>query len=125
MRVLAKALVAVLVLLSWVSLTADLCVGDPQAPEHGIIDVDLVNGDQAPVHLFVGGETFPCCQVQAGGSRRASNLDVVEGRSVEFRAGRNGEILATASCRVVRSLSIETTPTVTWTGQGLVCGGTW
>lgn len=87
------------------------------------LSIRLVNGDVLPTHLFGAGETFPCCQVAAGGNRTLTE-SLRRGTTRSYQAGRNGEILASVSCRVDLASTGETV-SVTWNGTALACSATW
>jgi hypothetical protein len=71
------------------------CLDGPQAT----IEITLTNSSQSDVHLFVVGESFPCCKVQAGGSRTRSQ-SLHRGGSLQFNAGRNGTHFPAETCKV-------------------------
>jgi hypothetical protein len=112
-------------------LTASVCGGgsesilDPSADEFDKT-VDLFNDDgleSSCVHVFAPGETFPCCQVctssQGMAGQRTVVMHLVRQQRYEFRAGRNGEILATKSCKASGAESERFR--VDWNGSGLRC----
>ena len=84
------------------------CGDGVQAPTNGVTDdvyttvVDLVNQEGQAVHLFAPGEDFPCCRVTEGlptASIRNISMQLQRGKSYTFRAGRNGTIVDTVSCK--------------------------
>ena len=97
------------------------CLDDPGRD----IIVTAVNAGGQPVHLFLGtgigtNETFPCCQVSAGGSR-AVTLQLHVGGRVNITAGRNGNIIQTSHCTVTQGQFDSRTKTITWNDPGFSC----
>ena len=73
------------------------------AGPRGSVEVSLVNNADQPIHLMSDGESFgDDNRVPPGAARSVFVRDVEDGASVRFRAGRNGQVLATASCALVR-----------------------
>lgn len=79
--------------------------------------VRLVNSASQNTHLFGPGETFPCCMVPPG-SVRTLTFNAVTTPSVQFRAGRNGAIIAGP---ITCTFASGTAPSVTYTGSVLRC----
>ena len=92
--------------------------------------VRLVNTESEAVHLFKENESFPCCQVEAGGAREVTvtwfdriNDDTDNTFTHEFRAGRNGAIVSTRACTVTAVGGQATVLRVVFEGGALACSG--
>lgn len=118
----------ILVLFAVPLLMAADCGGDQVAglvgglADNKDVQVTLSNTDGQPVHLFLHGEDFPCCQVASGGTRTVTVL-MTPGGSVTFWAGRNGETLTTRTCTLTDTGWNSAHATVTFSGGGLTCSG--
>jgi hypothetical protein len=84
------------------------------------ITLSMSSEETVCIHLFAPGETFPCCQICPPGFTRQTVVTLKRGSSVTFRAGRNGQILDSQSCRVTGEEGDVFS--VRWIGAGLVCG---
>lgn len=94
--------------------------GNPPTQPHEIYTVQMVNDDVTAVHLLAPGEDLPTGRVEPGLARSVS----VEfpGLAVTFRAGRNGEIIASLVCGT--TATNEEPGIVVWSeGQTLSCAG--
>lgn len=79
----------------------------------------LNNLDSTPVHMFSPGETFPCCQLNAGGARSVTvRYEVGASTGIQFSAGRNGVIGATTTCRPLNGGAFPSTASVNYTSSG-------
>ena len=99
---IARGMVTVIVLVAMIAS----CHEDPEYVNQV---VRLVNNDDTPVHLFtdVNHETFPCCQLAAGGSREITFSHEKEAHgSTSFSAGRNGTILTTVACTLYSQAAV-------------------
>jgi hypothetical protein len=77
------------------------------------------------VHLFGEGETFPCCQLGPNGSRELHrNAKEAGGDTFTFRAGRNGQIIASGQCTTTRAMmNGDEIGRVVWDGAAIQCIG--
>ena len=100
---------------------------DPHGEEVGIT-ATLLNLDHPAlglaVHLLGPDETFPTGRLDPGQSRTYTFLSRVNGQT-EFRAGRNGDIIATKSCTCTTAVcGLSDGPRlvrVEWNGSALAC----
>lgn len=96
---------------------------EEEEEEEFTTNISLTSGDVDCVHLFAPGENFPCCQVCPSGTfSRTTVMTLKQGNSYTFRVGRNGQILATTSCRVIGTQ--DSGYNVLWSTAGeLLCSG--
>ena len=74
------------------------------------VTVTLWNKSGAQAHMFVGDETFPCCELDPGGFR-VGLLGVGENSiSEQVKVGREGKIIATGNYTVSASVSYGVGP---------------
>jgi hypothetical protein len=96
--------------------------------------ISLENADGAlATHLFLPGESFPCCQVPPGGGR-TTPMPLIQLQGYTFQAGRNETILDSVTCFVERNAKVSDSFGVRWTpgagpgfpglGPDLACSGT-
>jgi hypothetical protein len=105
----------------WVMVTGMDCnPADILSSPKQDIEIRLVNLDDLPVHLFLDGQTFPCCQVPAGGSRIEHRmLALLDG--VNVSAGRNGDILTRDACLLTANSNPEGKVSILYSSAGLAC----
>jgi hypothetical protein len=111
-----------------VVLTASLfaaagCGSDPEKPFTTFsVTVERANTESQAIHILAPGEDFPAGRVNAN-SLISSTMQLEEDASVTFRAGRNGAVLQTISCKVVGDE--EDNYQIEWNGgsAGLQCDG--
>jgi hypothetical protein len=82
------------------------------------IGVSLRNLSDAPVHMFISGETFPCCQVGSGDTRSVTVSVPDSDPKASFRVGRNGSVFSEITCQAKPGGSGRA---VTFSGAGLAC----
>jgi len=112
------------------------CRGDDSTFLPVPVTVSLENNENtlqgAPVHLFKGAETFPCCSV-APGLNRSVQDNVKYNDYIHFKAGRNGKIIGEVNCTCRNNCPSSRTTAgpsaqgfsarVKWDGTALVCEG--
>lgn len=109
-------------LLSWaVCLTGCDILDLVDSETYTDVTVDLINDDNSlAVHILAEGEEFSSSNQLQPGKGRTVIVGAIEGQAVEFRAGRNGSVLASRQCVPKGKLS-GLDAAVVWTGQALVC----
>ncbi len=93
--------------------------------------IKMENASSTAVHLFSEEQTFPCCQVEPGGSRDALFRFFItagdapdEKETAKFRAGRNGAIIFTRECVTTQAKVVSSVPLrVVFTEDALSCPG--
>ena len=92
------------------------CLNDPGRE----ITITLANVDAQPTHLFLGDETFPCCQVAAGGGRQLVGIHAVGGQ-YRATAGRNGAVIVGITCTITQVNFDQRRAGAAFTGTGWTC----
>lgn len=89
------------------------------------IAILLRNSTSEVVHLFVDGESFPCCQVGPNDTRDvARTARETGGQTFTFRAGRNTQIIGNGQCATTRAMMVgDLIGRVVWNGAVFECIG--
>jgi len=113
-----RALVLLVVMV--VGCSTGLLSSDPPSETHRVL---LINADETlAIHIFRSDESFaPSNRIEPEGSRSVEML-LVHGTQITFRAGRDGEILASVGCEPFFGEE-ALLPAVAWGGGGLSCSG--
>src|SRR5262249_9356239 len=87
------------------------------------IRVDISNSEQSldAIAIVGPGAPFTADKVLASGQSRSLMLCVDKGDREEFRASREGVIVAVARCAVVQTPEEGGSASVVWTLQGFLC----
>ena len=107
-----------------IALALPGCNGDdivnPQDLPGTLITVALINdaSNGLPIHILAPGESFGASNRLEPGQQRETTERIPESSQIIYRAGRNGNVLVTATCDVVDA----TDGFVRWIDGTLECG---
>jgi hypothetical protein len=99
-------------------------LNDLTQSENFLEDIILYNGasDGQPIHILIPDEGFATSNRLSPGQAREVTVGLPSsGGTTTFRAGRNGQILASVQCASPQRVDTGLSPEVEWTGTRLVC----